>query len=168
MMQRKTTPPQKGNHSPWFMFCIILNIICEEISLFYVDHMALLYLIKKPQILSRIMRWLLLFLEYDFLVVYKPRHSHLMVGLSHNFLMLPKIRGCLIELLTHNYLYFNHSGLQEVYMYIFIINFLKGYSMDQQLKLALKALPFTIINGKLYKQRQDQFLRQWLHDTRFW
>jgi hypothetical protein len=38
---------------------------------FYVDHMALLYLVKKPQILSRIMRWLLLFLEYDFLVVYK-------------------------------------------------------------------------------------------------
>jgi hypothetical protein len=58
---------------------------------FYVDHMALLYLAKKPQILSRIMRWLLLFLEYDFLVVYKPRHSHLMAGLSHNFLMLPKI-----------------------------------------------------------------------------
>jgi hypothetical protein len=40
--------------------------------------------------------------------------------------------------------------------------------MEQQLKLTLKVLPFTIIHGKLYKQRQDQFLRQWLHDTRFW
>jgi len=120
---------------------------------FYVDHMALLYLVKKLQIISRIMRWLLLFLKYDFLVVYKPRHSHLMAGLSCNFLMLPKIRGCLIKLLTHNYLYFNRNGLHDVYTYICIINFLEGYSIEQQLKLALKALPFTIIDGKLYKQR---------------
>jgi len=133
---------------------------------FYVDHMALLYLVKKLQILSQIMRWLLLFLENDFLVVYKPRHSHLMAGLFRNFLMLPKIRGCLIELLMHNYLYFNRNGLQEVYTYISIKNCLEGYSMEQQLKLALKVLPFTINDGKSYKQRQDQFLRQWLHDTR--
>jgi hypothetical protein len=33
---------------------------------FYVDHMALLYLIKKFQLLGQIVRWLLLFLEYDF------------------------------------------------------------------------------------------------------
>ncbi len=28
----------------------------------------------------------------------------------------------------------------------------------------LKALPFTIIDGKLYKQGQDRILRQCLHD----
>jgi hypothetical protein len=99
---------------------------------FYIDHMALLYLVKKPQLLSQIMRCLLLFLEYDFLVVYKPRLSHLMTMLSHNFLMLQKIRKCLIELLMHNYLYFNRNGLQEVYTYISIRNFLVGYSMKQR------------------------------------
>jgi hypothetical protein len=46
---------------------------------FNVDHMALLYLIKKPQLSIRIVRWLLLFLGYDFLVVYKPTHFHLVV-----------------------------------------------------------------------------------------
>jgi hypothetical protein len=42
--------------------------------------MALLYiyLVKKPQLLRQIVRWLLLFLEYDFLVVYKPKHSYSM------------------------------------------------------------------------------------------
>ncbi len=39
--------------------------------------MALLYLVKKPQLLGQIAKWLLLFLKYDFLMVYKPRHSHL-------------------------------------------------------------------------------------------
>ncbi len=38
---------------------------------FYVDHMALIYFINKPQVLGIIIWWLLLFLEYDFIVVYK-------------------------------------------------------------------------------------------------
>ncbi len=46
---------------------------------FYVDHMALMYLVNKPQISNRLVRWLLLFLEYDFKIVYKPGRSHLMV-----------------------------------------------------------------------------------------
>jgi hypothetical protein len=39
---------------------------------FFVNHMALVYLVNKPQISGRIARWLLLFLEYDFIVIYKP------------------------------------------------------------------------------------------------
>jgi hypothetical protein len=46
--------------------------------IFYDDHMALMYLINKPQVSSIITRWLLLFLEYDFKIVYKPSRSHLM------------------------------------------------------------------------------------------
>jgi hypothetical protein len=33
---------------------------------FCIDHMALIYLVKKPQLLGQIARWLLLFQEYDF------------------------------------------------------------------------------------------------------
>jgi hypothetical protein len=44
--------------------------------IFYVDHMVLLYLVQKPQVSRKITRWLLLFLEYDFLVIYKPRRPH--------------------------------------------------------------------------------------------
>lgn len=33
---------------------------------FYVDHMVLLYQIKKPQISKRIIKWLLFFFKYDF------------------------------------------------------------------------------------------------------
>jgi hypothetical protein len=45
---------------------------------FYVDHMALIYLVNKPQVYGKIIRWLLLFLEYDFKLVYKLSRSHLM------------------------------------------------------------------------------------------
>jgi len=43
---------------------------------FYVYHMALVYLVNKPQILGRIVKWLLLFLEYDFIIMYKPSGTH--------------------------------------------------------------------------------------------
>jgi hypothetical protein len=38
---------------------------------FYLDHMALVYMVNKPQVYGKITRWLLLFLEYDFKIVYK-------------------------------------------------------------------------------------------------
>jgi hypothetical protein len=39
--------------------------------MFYVDHMARIYLMNQSQVLGRITRWLLLILEYDFMVIYK-------------------------------------------------------------------------------------------------
>jgi hypothetical protein len=48
---------------------------------FYVNHMALLYLVKKPQLLGWIVKQLLLFLEYKFLVVYKLGHFHLVANI---------------------------------------------------------------------------------------
>jgi hypothetical protein len=47
---------------------------------FHVDHMALVYLVNKPQVSRRIARWLLLFLEYDFIVVYKPGRIHVVTN----------------------------------------------------------------------------------------
>lgn len=39
---------------------------------FYVDDMALVYLMNKPHVLGCIARWLLLFLEYEFTMIYNP------------------------------------------------------------------------------------------------
>jgi hypothetical protein len=47
---------------------------------FFVDHMALIYLVNKPHVFGRLVRWLLLFLEYDFKIVYKPGRSQLMAN----------------------------------------------------------------------------------------
>ncbi len=48
--------------------------------IFYVNHMALVYLVNKPQVSRRIIKWLLLFLKYDFTVVYKPSSTHAIVN----------------------------------------------------------------------------------------
>ncbi len=45
---------------------------------FYVDHMVLIYLVNKPHVSGMLTRWILLFMEYDFKIVYKLGRSHLM------------------------------------------------------------------------------------------
>jgi hypothetical protein len=49
---------------------------------FYVNHMALVYLINKPQVSSKLVILNLLFMEYDFKIVYKLGRSHLMADAS--------------------------------------------------------------------------------------
>ncbi len=56
------------------------HYLLDNWFVFYVDHMALVYLISKPQVFGRIVRWFLLFLEYDLKIVYKPGRSHLMAN----------------------------------------------------------------------------------------
>jgi hypothetical protein len=42
--------------------------------------MALAYLVNKPQVFGRITEWLLLFLEYEFIIIYKLGRTHVVVN----------------------------------------------------------------------------------------
>ena len=44
--------------------------------IFYVDHLALQYSVNKSYVSGRLARWLILFLEFDFKVIYKPGKIH--------------------------------------------------------------------------------------------
>jgi hypothetical protein len=57
---------------------------------FYMDHMALTYLLKMLQMSNRITRWLLLFLEYDYTVMYKLAHTHFVADALSWFLHTTK------------------------------------------------------------------------------
>jgi hypothetical protein len=57
---------------------------------FYMDHMALTYLVNKLQMSNIITRWLLLFLEYDFIVTYKSGCTHFVVDAISRFLHTTK------------------------------------------------------------------------------
>ncbi len=70
----------------WFMFCIISNSFFWEIFFFYVNHMVLVYLVNKPQVFKRIARWLLLFFEYEFIIVCKPSKTHVVANVLSKLL----------------------------------------------------------------------------------
>jgi hypothetical protein len=58
------------------MLCISSDFFVGNKFVFYVNHMAFVYMVNKPQVSKRIVRWLLLFLEYEFIVVYKLGRTH--------------------------------------------------------------------------------------------
>ncbi len=57
---------------------------------FYLDHMAFIYLVNKPQVLGKIAWWLLLFLEYDFTIVYKLSKIHVIANALNRLLDVTK------------------------------------------------------------------------------
>ncbi len=66
-----------------FVLHKLRHFLLENIFFFSVNHMDLVYLVNKPYVSRRITRWLLLFLEYEFIVVYKLGRTHVVVdGLS--------------------------------------------------------------------------------------
>jgi len=61
---------------------------------FYVNHMALVYLVNKPHVSRIIVRWLLLFLKYDFIVVYKLSKTHVVADALSRLPNTKKIHMC--------------------------------------------------------------------------
>jgi hypothetical protein len=59
--------------------------------------MALVYLVDKPQVLGRIAKWLLMFFEYDFIVMYKPCKTHVVLDALSRLLDITEPTMCLIK-----------------------------------------------------------------------
>ncbi len=70
----------------------------------YVDHMALVYLVNKPQVSRRITRWLLL-LEYEFTIIYKPGKTHVVVDVLSKLLDSSKPLGVLDQIVDASLFY---------------------------------------------------------------
>jgi hypothetical protein len=68
------------------MFYISSIFLLGNKLVFYVDHMAFVYLINKPLVFGRIAKWLLLLLEYEFIVVYKPNKTHVVADVLSKLL----------------------------------------------------------------------------------
>jgi hypothetical protein len=66
------------------MLSINLYTLLGNKFVFYVNHMALVYLVNKPHVFGRIARWML-FLEYEFIMVYKPGRTHVVVDVLSNY-----------------------------------------------------------------------------------
>jgi len=71
------------------------HILLANKFVFYIDHMVMVYLVNKPHVLGKITRWLLLFLEYEFIIVYKHSRTHLITNVLPRLLHSSKPLGAL-------------------------------------------------------------------------
>jgi hypothetical protein len=77
---------------------------------FYVDHMALIYLVNKPQVLGVKVKWLLLFLEYNFTIVYKLGGTHVVIDSLSRLLNIIKPTIALDQTTNASFLMQNLNG----------------------------------------------------------
>ncbi len=123
---------------------------------FYVNHMALVYLVNKPQVSRRLARWLLLFLEYDFTVMYKPSRTHVITDALSRLLNSTKPTNVSNQTTNASLFYTKLEWLKDVKEFL-KIGQIEGMLLVQQ-KLVGKAKPFTLKNGGLYKMGQNNRL----------
>ena len=130
--------------------------------IFYTEHQPLKYLVNKPLHHGRICQWLLLFQEFKFEVVVRPGKlnvypDHLSwidiveepTGFDDD---LPDAHLFWIEVVP--------AELEEIAKFLEDGHALEGMSMKKKHILAMKAAPYSLINGFLYKMGLDDILRR--------
>jgi hypothetical protein len=81
---------------------------------FFVAHMAVIYLVNKPQVLGRIAKWLLLFLKYDLTIVYKLGKIHVIVDALLRLPNNTKPTCALNQTIDASLFYIRHEWLNDV------------------------------------------------------
>jgi hypothetical protein len=113
--------------------------------------MALLYSVNKPQVLGRIVRWLFLFLEYDFITIYKPCKIHVIADVLSKLLDTTKPRG--IPRIDHKcqLVFHRPKWLNVVKNFLQIGQMEKSLSTRPKQRLTKRVEPFIMKNDVLYK-----------------
>jgi hypothetical protein len=128
----------------------------------FTDHFALKYLVNKPVLGGRICRWLLLFQEYDFEIVVKPRRmnkgpnnlSRLEHGEEPTSLedTLPDAQFLVIRRVDYHFV--------EIFQFLSIGMAPCRYTIIQKKQLVVRTADFSLISGQLYKMGPDEILRR--------
>ena len=139
-------------------------LLCNRF-IFYVDHLALRYLVNKPQVSGRLAQWLLLFLEFDFKVIHKSGKTHGVAdALSRNEGAEPATR--ISDQTTDAQLFsIQPDWIHPIIDYLQIGTFPPNMTKEARKHLAYRAIPFQLVQGKLYRQGKDSRLRQVISDT---
>jgi hypothetical protein len=114
--------------------------------------MALVYLVI---CVRKEARWLLLFLEYEFTIVYKPGRTHIIVDVLSKLPDSSKPLGVPNQTMDASLFSIKHIWMQEVKTYLKTCKMLKTFNIIQKQKLARKAKPFILKKGIMYRVGQD-------------
>ncbi len=139
------------------MVCILHKfriLLLENKFFFNVNHMALIYLLNKPQVSRMITKWMLLFLEYEFTIVNKPSRTHVVVDVLSRLLNSSEPLGVLNQIVYTSLFSIEPIWMQEVKSYL-KIGLPETLNLAQKQKLAKNVEPFIIKEGIMYRMGKD-------------
>lgn len=145
-----------------FRHYLLLNQV-----VFFVDHMAIKYLVNKPDLSGRIARWVLLLEEFDYTVQYKPGRKHLQADHLSRLPGEPNSTPIDDNLVDENLFLASSSPI----WYHNIASFLQTQqlppilSKNDRRKVRVNSRHFAIVGGRLYRRGIDGVLRRCVQES---
>ena len=141
------------------------HYLLDNKFIFYVDHLALQYLVNKPHVSSRLAQWLLLFLEFDFKVIYKLGKTHGVAdALSRNEGAEPAT-GIPDQTTDAQLFSMQPDWIHPIIDYLKTGTFSPIMTKEARKRLAYRAIPFQLVQGKLYRRGKDSKLQHVISET---
>ena len=136
-------------------------LICNPV-VFFVDHMAIKYLVNKPELSGRLARWILLLEEFDYTVEYKLGCMHLQA--DHLSRLSKDMRTTPIydSLIDDNL--FVVTATPD--WYAGIVQFLttqqlpEDWSKEERRKVRVNSKHFAVVGTRLFRRGFDTILRR--------
>eukprot|EP00253_Pinus_taeda_P010361 PITA_10361 len=129
----------------------------------HTDHAAIRYLMNKPDVNARIIRWLLLLQQFDLTIVDKPSKENVVADFLSRLDFPTGEEGMVDDQMPDEHL-FAISVLSpwfaNISNYLVLAQFPPRLSSKEKSKIVRKSAPFTWIGGNLFKLGPDQILRR--------
>jgi hypothetical protein len=166
----KQLTPAERNYSTTERECLAMvffvkkfrhYLICNPV-VFFVDHMAIKYLVNKAELSGRLARWVLLLEEFDYTVEYKPGRMHLQA--DHLSRLSKDIGTSPVNDMLMNDNLFVVTAQPE--WYARIVEFLTTqqlsgeWTKEDRRKVRVNSRHFAVVGHRLFKRGADGLLRR--------
>eukprot|EP00253_Pinus_taeda_P009982 PITA_09982 len=129
----------------------------------YTDHAAIRYLMNKPDVNARIIRWLLLLQQFDLTIVDKPGRENLVADFLSRLYLPAGEEGTMDDQMPDEHLFsiFVLSlWFADIANYLVSSQFPLHLSSKEKSRIVRKSESFTWIGGNLFKLGPDHILRR--------
>ena len=140
--------------------------LCNPV-VFFVDHMAIKYLVNKAELSGRLARWVLLLEEFDYTVEYKPGCMHLQA--DHLSRLSKKVGENPVDDRLMDDDIFVVTTRPD--WYAGIVEFLttqtlpKEWSKEKRRKVRINSRHFMVLGHRLFRRGTDGLLRRYVSAT---
>ena len=143
-------------------------LMCNPV-VFFVDHMAIKYLVNKAELSGRLARWVLLLEEFDYTVEYKPGRMHLQA--DHLSRLSEKMgENPVDDRLVDDNLFVVTAKPD---WYAGIVEFLttqklpEDWTKEERRKVRVNSRHFVVVGHRLFRRGADGLLRRYVSRLRF-
>ena len=136
----------------------------------HIDHVAIKYLMNKPNVNAWIIRWFLLLQQFDLTIIDKPSRENIVEYFLSRLALLVGEEGMVNDQLPDEHVFaisVLSMWFSDIAKYLVAAQFPPNLSSKEKRKIIRKITPFTWIGRNLFKLGPDQIQRRCVREEEF-